>query len=88
MHLAAGMLAAGYQGVVATMWAIRDADAPGIAEEFYEYLSKERTDTGSQGLDSRCAAYALDHAIRRTREKHGDDKQGLLAWVPYVYFGL
>ncbi|TEB26221.1 hypothetical protein FA13DRAFT_1777067 [Coprinellus micaceus] len=42
VHLVAGMLAAGYRGVVGTMWGIPDKYAPVIAEEFY------RTATGSQ----------------------------------------
>ncbi|VDC01234.1 unnamed protein product [Peniophora sp. CBMAI 1063] len=31
-HLAAGMLAVGFRGVVATMWSIRDADAPVVVK--------------------------------------------------------
>lgn len=35
VHLAAGMLMAGYQSVIATLWSIRDVDAPLIADEVY-----------------------------------------------------
>ena len=35
-HIAAGMLAVGYQGVVATMWSISDAHGPEITQGFYE----------------------------------------------------
>ncbi|KAF8908143.1 CHAT domain-containing protein [Gymnopilus junonius] len=38
VHLAAGMMAAGYRGVVATMWSIRDSYAPEFAKDFYEDL--------------------------------------------------
>ncbi|KAJ7431361.1 CHAT domain-containing protein, partial [Mycena galericulata] len=38
VHLAAGMLLAGYRGVVATMWTITDDDAPQVAGNFYEDL--------------------------------------------------
>ncbi|TFK23785.1 hypothetical protein FA15DRAFT_670164 [Coprinopsis marcescibilis] len=41
VHLAGGMLAAGYRGVVATMWSIRDQQAPQVAGDFYEYLLAE-----------------------------------------------
>lgn len=73
VHLAAGMLSAGFQGVVGTMWSIGDAYAPRISGDFYGHLLKEKTDEGSrwQGLDSRGAANALDHAIRKIRENLG-----------------
>ncbi|KAF9533226.1 CHAT domain-containing protein [Crepidotus variabilis] len=88
VHLAAGMLAAGYQGVVATMWAIKDHYAPVIAEDFYGYLLQAKHDRGARRLDSRIAAYALDDAIQRLKAKLGDDEAALLIWVPYIHLGL
>jgi hypothetical protein len=38
IHLAAGMLLAGYHSVIATMWSISDNDAPFIADAVYSYL--------------------------------------------------
>jgi len=38
VHLTAGMLAVRYEGVVATMWSIKDKYAPEVAGSFYEYL--------------------------------------------------
>ena len=35
IHLAAGMLLAGYGGVVATMWSIKNSDAPLVADKVY-----------------------------------------------------
>ena len=84
VHLTAGMLAAGYQGVVGTMWNISDMHGPEFAIEFYKYLLMEN---GSEGLDSTKAAYALDHAVRKVRESLGDGDAALLTWVPYVHFG-
>ena len=87
VHLAAGMLAAGYRSVVATMWSIKDRYGPVVAESFYKYLM-ERGKTSEQGrLDSSHAAHALHHAIQSIRETLGDTEQGLLTWVPYVHFG-
>ncbi|KAJ7839739.1 CHAT domain-containing protein [Mycena leptocephala] len=40
VHLAAGMLLAGYRGVVATMWSINDNDAPQVAADFYGQMFK------------------------------------------------
>ena len=87
VHLAAGMLAVGYQGVVATMWSIKDKYAPVVAESFYEYLMDKESTPGNPRLDAANAAHALHHAMQGIREQVGDTEQGLLTWVPYVHFG-
>jgi len=87
VHLAAGMLAAGYRSVVATMWSIKDKYGPVVAEGFYKYLMESGKASGNQGLDSSGAAHALHRAIQDVRETLGDTEQGLLTWVPYVHFG-
>ena len=84
VHFTAGMLAAGYRGVVGTMWSIFDKDAPEFATEFYQYLLREN---GLEGLDSTRAAYALDYSTRTVRERLGENNTALLTWVPYVHFG-
>ena len=89
VHLAAGMLAAGYQGVVATMWTIDDNHAVAMAKDFYHYLLSHGSESGEGlGLLSARAAYALHHASERMRERLGNAEDALHAWVPYVYFGL
>jgi len=94
VHMTAGMLAAGCQGVVGTMLAMKDKHGAMVAESFYQYLATERrngSDGGSPGepqLDSSRAAYALHHAIQHLRKQIGDTEEGLLAWIPYVHFGL
>lgn len=89
VHLAAGMLAAGYRGVVSTMWSIKDKYGPDVAENFYSYLCAQRAKMGEGevGLYGAGAAYALDFATRHIREKVKDSEEGLLTWVPYVHFG-
>jgi CHAT domain-containing protein len=84
VHLAAGMLAAGYRGVISTMWGISDMHGPQFAVEFYQYLLREN-ELG--GLDSTQAAYALDYATKKVRESLGEDDTAFLTWVPYVHFG-
>ncbi|KAF8960835.1 CHAT domain-containing protein [Flammula alnicola] len=84
VHLAAGMLAAGYRGVVGTMWSISDMHGPKFATEFYQYLLREN---GSEGLDSARAAYALDYATKKVRESLGKGDTAFMTWVPYVHFG-
>ena len=83
VHLAAGMLAAGYRGAVATMWSIRDEYGPIIAEDFYSNLIQD-----SERLSGEYAARALHHATQNLRKSLGDSESALLTWVPYVHFGL
>ena len=88
-HIAAGMLAVGYRGVVATMWSISDARGPEIAQDFYEHiLNVSGEEVGKRRLNSSCAAYALDVSIQKIRERLGDTEDALLTWVPYVHFGF
>jgi len=84
VHLAAGMLAVGYRGVVATMWSIKDKYAPVVAEGFYKYLTDKGASGGPHGNGP---AHALHHSIQGVRQALGDTEQGLLIWVPYVHFG-
>ncbi|KAG9083004.1 hypothetical protein FS749_006375 [Ceratobasidium sp. UAMH 11750] len=80
LHLAAGMIMAGFRTVVATMWPIADGDAPLVAEKFYEYMLKD-------GLpDTKKAARALHHAVKCLREDVGVEKYS--RWAPYIHIGL
>ncbi|KAF5339975.1 hypothetical protein D9611_012387 [Ephemerocybe angulata] len=63
VHLAAGMLAAGYRRVVATMWSIGDEHAPDVAVDFYRYLLDRRNCADGGGFDGTYSAHALHHAI-------------------------
>jgi len=65
VHLAAGMLAAGYQSVVAMMWSIFDVHAPCVAESFYESLLGDGQDEGRQRLDGISMARALHYATQQ-----------------------
>jgi len=87
VHLAAGMLAAGYRSVVATMWSIKDKFGPIVAESFYKDLMERGKISGQPGLDGSHAARALHHAIQDLRMTLGGTEQDLLTWVPYVHFG-
>ncbi|KAG9108822.1 hypothetical protein FRC07_008405, partial [Ceratobasidium sp. 392] len=74
VHLAAGLLFAGYPTVIATMWSIQDQDAPLVAGKVYEYLLKDGVP------DSRQAARALHLAVTSLREKVGVEE--FVRWVP------
>ncbi len=79
VHLAAGMLIAGYRRVIATMWAVNDSDAPIIAEMVYKHmLSDGKADSGKSCL-------ALHHATASLREKVGE--KAFKRWVPFIHYG-
>ncbi|KAH6866122.1 CHAT domain-containing protein [Coprinopsis sp. MPI-PUGE-AT-0042] len=87
VHLAAGMLAAGYHRVVATMWSIGDKDAPDVANDFYDYLFRNRKEGSVGSVDGSISAYALHHATQQLRQRLDNSEGSLLAWAPYVHFG-
>ncbi|KZV64295.1 TPR-like protein [Peniophora sp. CONT] len=84
VHLAAGMLAVGFKGVVATMWSIGDTDAPIVVEAYYKALLELRR-TGAVGKGQTGAAYALHEAVKVLREHVGE--RNFLSWAPFVHFG-
>ncbi|KAJ7832368.1 CHAT domain-containing protein [Mycena leptocephala] len=81
IHLAAGMLLAGYRSVIATMWSIRDNDASEVAADVYEHLFK------TSPPDPTRAAEALHLAVRNLREGSGG-KLSFLRWVPFIHLGV
>ncbi|KAJ7124221.1 CHAT domain-containing protein [Mycena epipterygia] len=81
VHLAAGMLLAGYRGVIATMWSIMDNDAPQLAADVYAHLFK------TSPPDPTRAAEALHLAVRRLREE-SLGKKSLFNWVPFIHVGV
>jgi CHAT domain-containing protein len=80
VHIAGGMLLAGFRGVAATMWSIRDDLAPEVADAFYAYLIQDQ-----KRPDSKRAAEALHFSVQKLREKPG---VSLLDWLPFVHLGV
>lgn len=87
VHLAAGMLAAGYLRVVATMWSIGDEHAQQVATNFYEDLWKDIGDDQGATFDGTRSACALHQAVRQLKAKSDDSERALLTWIPFVHFG-
>ncbi|KAF5331233.1 hypothetical protein D9611_013063 [Ephemerocybe angulata] len=88
VHLAAGMLAAGYRRVIGTMWSIGDAPAQEVATTFYDYLFSHRDEANGPGFDGTLSAVALHHATQQLRLRLDDSEHSLLTWIPFVHFGL
>jgi len=79
IHLASGMLMAGYPSVIATMWSVKDCDAPLVADKVYAELMKG----GKVGNGE--AGRALHHAVAALRDNVGEKEFG--RWVPYIHIG-
>ncbi|TFK68418.1 hypothetical protein BDN72DRAFT_769366 [Pluteus cervinus] len=79
IHLAGGMMAAGYRSIIATMWSISDSSAPFIADLVYQKLFEE------ERPDYRQAAYALHDAVKKLRTEMGGT---YMDWVPFLHMGL
>ncbi|CAE7129370.1 unnamed protein product [Rhizoctonia solani] len=79
VHLASGMLMAGYSSVIATMWSVSDADAPFVADKVYGQLMKK----GMLGNGE--AGRALHNAVEGLRAKVGENQFG--RWVPFIHIG-
>jgi CHAT domain-containing protein len=80
VHIAGGMLLAGYRGVVATMWSIQDDLAPEVADEFYAHIMQD-----IQRPSSGEAAEALHISVQKLRKKKNVP---LIEWIPFVHLGV
>jgi CHAT domain-containing protein len=78
IHLAAGIMMAGYPAVIGTLWSINDDDAPLVARKVYSHLYHKGIPDSSQ------AAYALHDAVACLRIQ---DEQNFLSWVPFIHLG-
>ncbi|CCO34722.1 hypothetical protein BN14_08829 [Rhizoctonia solani AG-1 IB] len=79
IHLASGMLMAGYSSVIATMWSVADDDAPFIADKVYALLMQDGKIANGE------AGKALHYAVAELREMVGEKEFG--RWVPYIHVG-
>lgn len=79
VHITAGMLYAGYEGVIGTMWSISDRLAPDVARDVYAQLLGN-----GRRPDYREAARALHEATGRLRDRG----VSLDEWVPFIHVGL
>ncbi|CUA76240.1 Large tegument protein deneddylase [Rhizoctonia solani] len=79
VHLASGMLMAGYTSVIATMWSVHDADAPLVADRVYAQLMEDKK------IGSGEAGRALHNAVAGLRQSVGE--HAFERWVPYIHIG-
>ncbi|QRW18599.1 hypothetical protein RhiXN_00005 [Rhizoctonia solani] len=79
IHLASGMLMAGYRSVIATKWSVVDEDAPVVADAVYGQLMKDGDIGNGQ------AGRALHNAVAVLREKVGE--RNIARWASYIHIG-
>ncbi|CAE7168883.1 unnamed protein product [Rhizoctonia solani] len=79
VHLASGMLMAGYSSVIASMWSVVDSDAPLVADKVYSQLMTKGT------LGNGEAGRALHDAVGELRATVGEKEFG--RWVPFIHLG-
>ncbi|CAE6386328.1 unnamed protein product [Rhizoctonia solani] len=79
IHLASGMLMAGYPSVIATMWPLSDTHAPFVANKVYGQLMKDGM------IEKGQAGRALHSAVAELREVVGEE--AFFNWVPYIHIG-
>lgn len=79
MHLAGGLIFAGFQGAIGTLWSISDPDGPKIAETVYNHLFPEG---GSPDITH--AAKALQMAVDKLRDEGAPYQR----WIPYIHIGI
>ena len=83
VHLAGGMLLAGYRGVIATMWTIDDDVAVEVADKTYSLLFQK------YNADSTHAAEALHFAIKEVQEDlEAKGKSSLFKLIPFIHMGI
>ncbi|KAJ7229390.1 CHAT domain-containing protein [Mycena rebaudengoi] len=85
LHLAATLLFAGFQSIVATMWTMSDKDGPEVTKWFYSHLFRNAKATSNPPVfpDLRESAEALHLAVAKLRSK-----VPFARWVPFVHYGL
>jgi tetratricopeptide (TPR) repeat protein len=86
LHLAGALQLVGYRHVLATLWSISDAAAPGMAEITYAHLLHPDPDHPSPADRPQAAraSYALHHAVTSLRQAYPGEP---LLWAPYIYLG-
>lgn len=85
LHLAAGLMVAGFRSVVATMWALEDEVGPLVMEKFYAEMLPE----GGEAKKAEDVAMALKKAV--SMKKEGPDELPLIPLmqrINFVHYGV
>lgn len=78
--MAAGVQVSGFPTVFATMWSIKDADAPVVTSVVYKAMMEGTKDAEMK------PAYALHQAVSQLQAKRGE--KDFLSWAPFIHVGI
>ena len=79
MHLTGGFIAAGFQGVIGTLWSMSDSDGPRVAETVYKKVLG-----GKELPDATLAAEGLHLAVKDLRSRGASFEK----WIPFIHVGI
>ncbi|KDQ63430.1 hypothetical protein JAAARDRAFT_695220 [Jaapia argillacea MUCL 33604] len=77
-HLAAGLMFAGFQSIIATLWSIHDKDGPIIAHSVYSHLFRKGNTSDVKNI-----AQALHLAVLELYSSSVSFER----WVPFIHMG-
>ncbi|KAF8150680.1 CHAT domain-containing protein [Crassisporium funariophilum] len=78
LHLAGGMIFAGFKATIGTLWSMNDNDGPVITKAVYTHLFKEREPNVKD------TAEALHKAVNSLRAQGAPSHR----WVPFIHIGI
>jgi CHAT domain-containing protein len=78
-HLGGGLIAAGFQSAVGTLWSMNDQDGPLVAEIFYGHLFHDGRKP--QADDT---AEALQLVVKELKAKNVPYER----WIPFIHMGI
>jgi CHAT domain-containing protein len=81
VHLAAGLQFAGFRGVTAPLWKVRDQLTAEVARAFYKHLCDD-------GNRAPCASYGAKALHKAKKELLASKKASVLDLVPYIHIGI
>ena len=81
VHLAAGLQFAGFRGVTAPLWKVRDQLTADVARAFYKHLCDD-------GNRAPCASYGAKALHKAKKELLASKKASVLDLVPYIHIGI
>jgi CHAT domain-containing protein len=76
--LAGGLIVAGSQAAIGTLWSMKDSDSPKVAELVYQWLLDHR-----KTLDVYATAEALHFAVQSLKDAGAPFEQ----WMPFIHMG-
>ncbi|KAG8844534.1 hypothetical protein FRB96_003004 [Tulasnella sp. 330] len=85
LHLAVAMQFAGFRSVVGTLWAMDDADGPGVVDSFDKFLFRKKKDRKTG--DYKEAARGVSRFTKMIRSREDVREVPFERWVNFIHVG-